>query len=44
LVRPGEANWVTNEGIAAWDEAIEFMEKMKPVEAFGWDDRLAAAA
>eukprot|EP01017_Pseudomicrothorax_dubius_P047606 TRINITY_DN8571_c0_g6_i2.p1 TRINITY_DN8571_c0_g6~~TRINITY_DN8571_c0_g6_i2.p1 ORF type:complete len:189 (-),score=35.94 TRINITY_DN8571_c0_g6_i2:61-627(-) len=41
---PGRTGLMTNEGVAAVDEAIAFLGKQKPIAEFKWHDKLAEAA
>ncbi|HXC18263.1 MAG TPA: CAP domain-containing protein [Holophagaceae bacterium] len=44
LAFPGEPRLRTQEGPAAVEEAISFLEKQKPMEPVAWSDRLQKAA
>jgi uncharacterized protein YkwD len=44
LYKPGEAPVQTNEGAAAYEEAISFLKKQRPVDALTYDERLSNAA
>lgn len=43
LKRPDEIPIETNEGAAAYEEAIEFLKKQRPIESLTYDERLAKA-
>lgn len=44
LIQPGEPTLVTEEGVAAWNNAIDALQQARPRSAFIWDDGLAIAA
>jgi uncharacterized protein YkwD len=43
LYRPREIPIQTSEGVAAYEEAIQFLKKVKPLEALNYDERLSKA-
>ena len=43
LYRPGEIPIETNEGTAAYEEAISFLKKQRPIESLTYDERLSRA-
>lgn len=44
MAREGRNHLMTNEGPAAWSEAIEALKKQKSLNSLEWDDGLALAA
>lgn len=44
LSLPGETPLQTNEGAAAWKEAITFLKKQKPLGKLEWNDGLSKSA
>ena len=44
LYRPGEIPIETNEGVAAYEEAIAFLKKQRPIDSLTFDERLTKAA